>query len=69
MRTAVADGLAPEDVLATEEMLARPRKAADLAAEVAAFRELSALMAVDRRGSSSASSNSRSCCAARAPRA
>jgi two-component sensor histidine kinase len=47
MHTAVADGLAPEDVLATEEMLARPRKAADLAAEVAAFRELSALMAVD----------------------
>jgi two-component sensor histidine kinase len=47
MHTAVADGLAPEDVLATEEMLARPRKTADLAAEVAAFRELSALMAVD----------------------
>ena len=47
MHTAVADGLAPEDVLAAEEMLARPRKAADLAAEVAAFRELSALMAVD----------------------
>jgi two-component sensor histidine kinase len=47
MHTAVADGLAPEDVLATEEMLARPRKAADLTAEVAAFRELSALMAVD----------------------
>ena len=47
MHTAVADGLAPEDVLATAEMLARPRKTADLAAEVAAFRELSALMAVD----------------------
>jgi two-component sensor histidine kinase len=47
MHTAVADGLAPEDVLATEEMLARPCKTADLAAEVAAFRELSALMAVD----------------------
>ncbi len=33
MHNAAADGLAPEDVLATEEMLARPRKAPDLAAE------------------------------------
>jgi two-component sensor histidine kinase len=47
MHTAAADALAPEDVLATEAMLARPRKAPDLAAEVAAFRELSALIAAD----------------------
>ena len=47
MHTAVADGLRPEDVLATEAMLARPRKAPDLAAEVAAFREVSALTAAD----------------------
>ena len=47
MDTTVADGLTPEDVLATEELLARPRKAPDLAAEVAAFRELSGLMATD----------------------
>src|SRR4051812_3275306 len=45
MDTTATDGLAPEDVLATDEMLARPRKITDLAAEVAAFRELSALMA------------------------
>src|SRR5829696_2583580 len=47
MHIAAADGLAPEDVLATEAMLARPRKAPDLAAEVAAFREVSALIAAD----------------------
>jgi two-component sensor histidine kinase len=45
MDTTATDGLAPEDVLATDEMLARPRKITDLAAEVTAFRELSALMA------------------------
>jgi len=44
MDTAVTDGLTPEDVLATEVMLARPRKAPDLTAEVAAFHELSVLM-------------------------
>ena len=47
MDATAADRLTPEDVLATEAMLARPRKAPDLAAEVAAFRELSALMAAD----------------------
>ena len=47
MDTTVTDGLSPEDVLATEELLARPRKAPDFAAEVAAFRELSVLMATD----------------------
>src|SRR4051812_29319790 len=47
MDTTVTDGLTPENVLATAEMLARPRKAADLAAEVAAFHELSALIATD----------------------
>jgi two-component sensor histidine kinase len=39
--------LRPEDVLATQQMLARHRKAPDLPAEVAAFRELSALIAID----------------------
>jgi two-component sensor histidine kinase len=47
MDTTVADGLAPEDVLATEAMLARPSKAPDHAAEVAVFHELSALVATD----------------------
>ena len=47
MDTSPSNRLRPEDVLATEAMLARPRRAPDLAAEVAAFRELSALMATD----------------------
>ena len=47
MDTSPSNRLRPEDVLATEAMLARPRKAPDLAAEVAAFREVSALMAAD----------------------
>jgi hypothetical protein len=47
MDTTVTDGLTAEDVLATEELLARRRKAPDLVAEVAAFRELSVLMATD----------------------
>ena len=42
-----SDAPRPEDVLCTEAMLARPRKAPDLGAEVAAFRELSALVAAD----------------------
>jgi hypothetical protein len=45
--TSLSNRLRPEDVLATEAMLARPRRAPDLAAEVAAFRELSALIAAD----------------------
>ena len=47
MDTTITDGLTPEDVLATEELLARRRRAPDFAAEVAAFRELSALMATN----------------------
>jgi two-component sensor histidine kinase len=47
MDTTVTSGLIPEDVLATEELRARPRKAPDFAAEVAAFHELSGLMAND----------------------
>ena len=47
MDTSPSNRLRPEDVLATEAMLARPRKAPDLAAEVAAFREVTALIAAD----------------------
>jgi two-component sensor histidine kinase len=47
MDMSLSDRLRSENILATEEMLARSRRATDLAAEVAAFHELSLLMAID----------------------